>query len=340
MTRLDVQEVTVRFGGVTAVNSATIAADGGHVTALIGPNGAGKTTLFNVITGLQKPTEGKIYLDGNDLTHTPTHQRARHGIARTFQRLEAFGSLTVAENVRVAADAAAGRGRKRTNPAAVTRELIGRIGLERYADRPADSVPTGIARLLELARALAIDPDLLLLDEPSSGLSETETESFGELLRELAGQGRAVLIVEHDMPLIMRISDRIHVLDRGVLIASGTPGEIQADPAVRKAYLGDDGSEGTEPAPGSALSAGAAPAPVTPTLIMPAAVGAEPVVRAEPTVAAEPTAGGRHSAPAQPVTPVRPLPGLLPEPADEPLPVLPSGPGPDAAAGPDESWYR
>jgi branched-chain amino acid transport system ATP-binding protein len=247
MSRLDVQDVTVRFGGVTAVNGATITADGGHVTALIGPNGAGKTTLFNVITGLQKPTEGKVFLDGNDLTHTPTHQRARHGIARTFQRLEAFGSLTVAENIRVAADAAAGRRRSRPgarrsrrNPGSATRDLIAKIGLERYADAPADSVPTGIARLLELARALAIDPDLLLLDEPSSGLSENETEAFGDLLRELAGQGRAVLIVEHDMPLIMRISDRIHVLDRGVLIASGTPSEIQADPAVRKAYLGDE----------------------------------------------------------------------------------------------------
>jgi branched-chain amino acid transport system ATP-binding protein len=276
MTRLDVQDVTVRFGGVTAVNNATVTADGGHVTALIGPNGAGKTTLFNVITGLQKPTEGKVFLDGNDLTHTPTHQRARHGIARTFQRLEAFGSLTVTENIRVAADAAARRSRRggartKANPGAVTRELVARIGLERYADAPADAVPTGIARLLELARALAIDPDLLLLDEPSSGLSESETEAFGDLLRELAGQGRAVLIVEHDMPLIMRISDRIHVLDRGVLIASGTPSEIQADPAVRKAYLGDE--EGaTDPRPAS-------PTPEKPTeqtLVMPATGTGEP----------------------------------------------------------------
>jgi branched-chain amino acid transport system ATP-binding protein len=249
VTRLDIQDVVVRFGGVTAVNSASITADGGDVTALIGPNGAGKTTLFNVITGLQKPTDGHVFLDGNDITSMPTHQRARHGIARTFQRLEAFGSLTVAENIRVAADAAASQRRPgvaKTNPAAVTNGLIAKIGLERYANAQADSVPTGTARLLELARALAIDPDLLLLDEPSSGLSETETEVFGDLLRELAGQGRAVLIVEHDMPLIMRISDRIHVLDRGTLIASGTPAEIQADPVVRKAYLGEE--EGTGPA--------------------------------------------------------------------------------------------
>ena len=243
MTRLDVQDVTVRFGGVTAVNEATISADSGRVTALIGPNGAGKTTLFNVITGLQKPTSGRVFLDGNDITHTPTHRRARHGIARTFQRLEAFGSLTVEENIRVAADAVRS---KNTRPAEVTRGLITRIGLERYADSRADSVPTGIARLVELARALAIDPQLLLLDEPSSGLSETETEAFGDLLRDLATQGRSVLIVEHDMALIMRVSDRIHVLDRGTLIASGTPGEVQADPLVRRAYLGEDDAPDVE----------------------------------------------------------------------------------------------
>ncbi|GAA2012139.1 ABC transporter ATP-binding protein [Catenulispora yoronensis] len=249
MTRLEVQDVTVRFGGVTAVNEATISADGGQITALIGPNGAGKTTLFNVITGLQRPTAGRVFLNGNDITHTPTHRRARVGVARTFQRLEAFGSLTVEENVRVAADAVrkkAGktvRGRQRDS-AAVTRELIRKIGLEPYAEVRADAVPTGVARLVELARALAIDPALLLLDEPSSGLSEAETEAFGELLRELAGQGRAVVIVEHDMALIMRVSDRIHVLDRGVVIASGTPGVVQTDPVVRRAYLGDGDGDG------------------------------------------------------------------------------------------------
>ena len=258
MTRLDVRDVTVRFGGVTAVDRATISADGGQVTALIGPNGAGKTTLFNVVTGLQRPTGGKVFLDGKDITHTPTHRRARHGIARTFQRLEAFGSLTVEENIRVAADAVRA---KNTKPAQVTRGLIKRIGLERYADARADSVPTGVARLVELARALAIDPELLLLDEPSSGLSEAETDAFGELLRDLAAQGRAVLIVEHDMGLIMRVSDVIHVLDRGKLIASGTPTEVQADPLVRKAYLGEeDGSESDDE-----------PAGTDSTLVMPAA---------------------------------------------------------------------
>jgi len=258
VTRLDVRDVTVRFGGVTAVDRATISADGGQVTALIGPNGAGKTTLFNVVTGLQRPSGGKVFLDGKDITHTPTHRRARHGIARTFQRLEAFGSLTVEENIRVAADAVRA---KNTKPAQVTRGLIKRIGLERYADARADSVPTGVARLVELARALAIDPELLLLDEPSSGLSEAETDAFGELLRDLAAQGRAVLIVEHDMGLIMRVSDVIHVLDRGKLIASGTPTEVQADPLVRKAYLGEeDGSESDDE-----------PAGTDSTLVMPAA---------------------------------------------------------------------
>ena len=292
MTRLDVQDVTVRFGGVTAVSGASISADGGQVTGLIGPNGAGKTTLFNVITGMQKPTAGEVFLNGDDITHSPTHQRARHGIARTFQRLEAFGSLTVSENIRVAADAAVLHHRKtarssrssrrssRPNPGAVTRGLISKIGLTRYADAQADSVPTGIARLLELARALAIDPDFLLLDEPSSGLSETETEAFGDLLRELAAQGRAVLIVEHDMALIMRICDRIHVLDRGVLIASGTPAEIQADPLVRKAYLGGEDEPSQE-------------LPVEKTLVMPTATEPEAEISPPlPPAAPDPTSGG------------------------------------------------
>jgi branched-chain amino acid transport system ATP-binding protein len=239
---MEALEVTVRFGGVTAVRDATLSAGAGQVTGLIGPNGAGKTTLFNVITGLQAPTSGTVRLSGEDITRRATHERARRGIARTFQRLEAFGSLSVWENVLVAAEIHRQQGlrrrRQRETPAQVTERLLRRVGLDRYASRPADAVPTGIARLLELARALALDPRLLLLDEPSSGLSTTETGSFGDLLRELAGEGRAVLLVEHDMDLIMRVCDRIHVLNFGEVIASGTPAEIRADPGVQRAYLG------------------------------------------------------------------------------------------------------
>ncbi len=230
---LEVGDVTVRFGGVIAVREATLEVHEGEVTGLIGPNGAGKTTLFNVICGLQRPTAGTVWFNDEDITGKATHERARRGIARTFQRLEAFGSLSVWENVLVAAEI---RGHKR--PGDTARHLIEAVGLQAYTHAPADTVPTGIARLLELARALALHPRLLLLDEPSSGLSAAETEAFGELLRDIVAEGRAVLIVEHDMDLIMRVCDRIHVLDFGRVIASGTPAQIRADEGVQRAYLG------------------------------------------------------------------------------------------------------
>jgi branched-chain amino acid transport system ATP-binding protein len=247
MTIIEVDKVTVQFGGITAVRRASLNANAGQVTGLIGPNGAGKTTLFNVITGLQKPTSGTVRFKGDDVTGRATFERARMGIARTFQRLEAFGSLSVRENVLVAAEIHQQHGLRRRRyaetPGEAADRLLSLVGIDGYADRPADTVPTGIARLLELARALALDPRLLLLDEPSSGLSATETESFGELLRELASQGRGVLIVEHDMALIMKVCDRIHVLDFGRIIASGTPAEIRADAAVQAAYLGQSAVE-------------------------------------------------------------------------------------------------
>lgn len=236
MSLITVDDVSVQFGGVLAVCDVRLTAESGEITGLIGPNGAGKTTLFNVITGLQKPTFGTVRFDGQDITAKATHERARLGIARTFQRLEAFGSLSVWENVLVAAEIKRQHGGE--TPSQVAERLIRRVGLDGYAQRQADTVPTGIARLLELARALALDPKLLLLDEPSSGLSTSETESFGELLFDLAEEGRAVLIVEHDMDLIMKVCDRIHVLNFGAVIASGSPGEIRANEDVQRAYLG------------------------------------------------------------------------------------------------------
>jgi len=239
MALLEVTGITVRFGGITAVNDASLSAEPGSITGLIGPNGAGKTTLFNVITGLQAPTSGRVRFKNADITGAPVDKRAKMGMGRTFQRLEAFGSLTVRENVQVAREIHAGprswfsrRSDKRVD------ELIDLVDLGRYAGQRADSVPTGVARLLEIARALAIEPALLLLDEPSSGLDEAETDAFGRLLQDLAGRGTAILMVEHDMDLVMGVCDFIHVLEFGRVIARGTPAEIRADRAVQAAYLG------------------------------------------------------------------------------------------------------
>ncbi|HVS69525.1 MAG TPA: ABC transporter ATP-binding protein [Mycobacteriales bacterium] len=240
MTRalLEVDAVTVRFGGLVAVNDVTLDVPAGQVTGLIGPNGAGKTTLFNVITGLQAPTHGTVHLDGVDITKWTAARRARAGIARTFQRLEVFGSLSVRDNVLTAAELHRGFAKDKRPAGEVTDELLERVGATAYADAAADAVPTGVARLVEVARALAIAPHVLLLDEPSSGLSPSETDTFGRLLRDLAAAGTAVLLVEHDVDLVMHVCDRIHVLDFGRLIGAGTPAEVRADPAVQAAYLG------------------------------------------------------------------------------------------------------
>ncbi len=242
MSLLEVDDVVVRFGGVTAVDHASFAADQGRITGLIGPNGAGKTTCFDVISGLRRPSAGRVGFDGRDITATSVHRRAQRGMGRTFQRLEAFGSLSVADNVRAAVDIHRGLTgmavpwrRSRTTRVDA---LLERVGLTAYAADRADAIPTGIARLLELARCLAADPALLLLDEPSSGLNESETKAFGRLLRDLAAEGRGILMVEHDMELVMSVCDEIHALDFGRVIASGTPSRIRENPAVQRAYLG------------------------------------------------------------------------------------------------------
>jgi len=230
---LAIDDVQVTFGGVRAVNDASLIAEGGLVTGLIGPNGAGKTTLFNVVCGMITPNIGSVRLDGHDLTREPPHRRARRGIARTFQRLELFASLSVAENVRVAAEIAG-----RAGPLAVTADLLARVGIEDFADHSAGELSTGTARLVEVARALAIDPTVLLLDEPASGLDEDETVRLGTLLRQLAADGLAVLLVEHDMDLVMEVCDVLYVLDLGHIIAQGPPDEVRRHPAVVEAYLG------------------------------------------------------------------------------------------------------
>ena len=238
MALLDTVEVSVRFGGLQALDDVSIGVEAGHVTGLIGPNGAGKTTLFNVMTGLQAPNAGRVVLDGRDLTGLKPHRRARLGMGRTFQRLETFGTLSVRENVLVASEIRAAWSRDKSDDGDSVDEIIERIGLQSVAGERVDRLPTGTARLVEVARALASKPRVLLLDEPSSGLNESETTELGALLKELASSGLGVLLVEHDMSFVMGACAHIHVLDFGRLIAAGEPKTIQADPAVRAAYLG------------------------------------------------------------------------------------------------------
>jgi branched-chain amino acid transport system ATP-binding protein len=237
---LRVEAVEVRFGGVMALAGVDLDAAAGRVTGLIGPNGAGKTTLFNVITGLQAPTAGRVYLDDRDITDLKPHQRARLRVARTFQRLEVFGSLTARENIMVAAEARKSWSNDKEDPKVVTNEILDRVGLRAVAASPVDSLPTGLARLVELGRSMATRPRLLLLDEPGSGLDQNETDELAQILVELAQEGMAVLLVEHDVELVMRVCTEIFVLDFGRLIARGTPAEIQADEVVHAAYLGTE----------------------------------------------------------------------------------------------------
>jgi branched-chain amino acid transport system ATP-binding protein len=239
---LDIQGVSVRFGGLAALSDVSLSVGDGAITGLIGPNGAGKTTLFNVVTGMQRPNAGTVHLDGRDLRGLSSFRRARLGLGRTFQRLELFGSLTVAENIGVAASIALrGVVKARSRTIHETRqEILDRLGLTPVANDRADTLPTGTARLVELARALATRPRVLLLDEPASGQDVDETARFSEVLRRLAGDGLAILLVEHDMELVMSVCDAVAVLDYGRVICTGTPAEIQADPEVRAAYLGTE----------------------------------------------------------------------------------------------------
>lgn len=243
MSRLETSELVVKFGGHRALDQASLVAPDGEITGLIGPNGAGKTTMFNVITGLVAPTSGTVTLDGVDLTDRPLHQRARAGLARTFQQLELFTMLSVRENIRVAADIHRRWSRSGTDPARDTEAIIDRVGLRAVADERVTVLPTGQGRLVELGRALACRPKVLLLDEPASGQDDTETARFGELLTELAADGTTILLVEHDMALVMNVCHSVYVLDLGRVLTSGPPAQVQADPLVLEAYLGTSTAE-------------------------------------------------------------------------------------------------
>lgn len=238
---LQVDGVTVAFGGIRALVDVSVDVESGRITGLIGPNGAGKTTLFNVITGLQKPRHGRVVLGDVDVTNKGPRARARMGLGRTFQRLEVFGSLSALDNVLVAVENGGAMGKAARRKAV---DLLARVDLTQVAGVQADVLPTGQARLLELARALACAPKVLLLDEPFSGLDANESSRLGDLLEELAGEGLAILLVEHDMEMVMRLCARIHVLSFGSVIASGRPDEIKADPSVQEAYLGAPVSAG------------------------------------------------------------------------------------------------
>jgi ABC-type branched-subunit amino acid transport system ATPase component len=235
---LETRDVAVSFGGVMALGGVDISVEEGRVTGLIGPNGAGKTTLFNVINGLQVPQRGRVLLAGRDITQRRPYERARLGLGRTFQRLEAFGTMTVRENLLVAAEAARSWRRSTRVPEAVVDEIAERVGLAALAGARVDTLSTGTGRLVELGRAMACDPRVLLLDEPSSGLDRQETEAFGVLVTQIAASGVAVLLVEHDTTLVMSTCAHIFVLDFGHLLAEGSATEVQADEKVRAAYLG------------------------------------------------------------------------------------------------------
>jgi branched-chain amino acid transport system ATP-binding protein len=262
MSALTASSITVRFGGLVAVDEATLAVPEKGFVGLIGPNGAGKTTLFNAISGFLTPTRGNIMLAGKDITNMPPAKRAKLGIGRTFQKLELFSRMTVFDNLFVAAEAASSRldvasdilhlprrAKEEKRCAAMAEQLLTELGLEWARDNRASDLPVGTARTLELARALCTDPKLLLLDEPSSGLDTSETREFGKLLRRINEErGTAILIVEHDMDLVMEVCKEIYVLDFGRMIAHGTPKEIAGDPAVRTAYLGEEDDAGAAPA--------------------------------------------------------------------------------------------
>jgi ABC-type branched-subunit amino acid transport system ATPase component len=251
MTALALDGLSVRYGGVAALDGLTLRHDAGGVVGLIGPNGAGKTTLLNVLSGVVRPTGGTARLDGADLGRLPVHRISALGVARTFQDLKVFSSLTALENVLVPATARAGlaaaalgRGEAARRTAAA--ELLGRVGLAAVAGVRAGALPYGMQRRLEVARALAARPRLLLLDEPLAGLSGAESGELTALVATIAAGGSdfaggvTVLLVEHDVASVLAVSDRVVVLDHGALLADGAPAQIRADPAVRAAYLGGE----------------------------------------------------------------------------------------------------
>jgi branched-chain amino acid transport system ATP-binding protein len=249
---LSIEGLGISFGGLKAVNDVSFTVEPGEITSVIGPNGAGKTTLFNMISGVYQPGQGRVVLGGEDVTGMAPHLLARRGMSRTFQNLQIFQSMTVLENA-ISGYHLKERGpvladlfnlpssrRRAAQAEAGARELLARVGLDRAAEREAGNLSYGALKRLEIARALALSPKILLLDEPAAGCNAVETEEIDHLIAEVAKSGVAILLVEHDMKMVMRISNHIVVLDHGEKIAEGDPASVSRNPAVIAAYLGTE----------------------------------------------------------------------------------------------------
>jgi ABC-type branched-subunit amino acid transport system ATPase component len=245
---LAVEGLSVRFGGVSALDDVDLAVEPGEIVGLVGPNGAGKSTLVNCVGGQLEPTRGRVLLDGRPLNGRPTYQRARLGVGRTFQRIAVFPELTVREHLFIAARALrpggthwselVDRARPKEAEAAAVDATLERVGLVDRADAPVGTLPLGVCRLVEIARALVGGPRVVLADEPSSGLDQAEGHTLATVLRSVAAERTGVLLVEHDLGIVSTVCDRVVVLHLGVVIAQGSFAEVMADPGVQRAYLG------------------------------------------------------------------------------------------------------